>query len=41
MLKDPNLIKRPLIIKDNKAYQGFDEGSLMEFVVEDEIKLAE
>lgn len=32
MLKDPNLIKRPLIIKDNKAYQGFDEKSLMDFV---------
>ena len=32
MLKDPNLIKRPLIIKDNKAYQGFDEISLMHFV---------
>ena len=35
MLKDPNLIKRPLIIKDNKAYQGFDETSLMDFVVKD------
>ena len=32
MLKDPNLIKRPLIIKDNRAYQGFDERSLMEFI---------
>ncbi len=32
MLKDPNLIKRPLIIKDNKAYQGFDEESLLNFV---------
>lgn len=32
MLKDPNLIKRPLIIKDNKAYQGFDEKSLLDFV---------
>jgi arsenate reductase (glutaredoxin) len=32
MLKDPNLIKRPLIIKDNRAYQGFDEKSLLEFV---------
>lgn len=32
MLKDPNLIKRPLIIKDNRAYQGFDEKSLIEFV---------
>lgn len=32
MLKDPNLIKRPLIIKDNRAYQGFDEASLIEFV---------
>ena len=32
MLKDPNLIKRPLIIKDNRAYQGFEEKSLMEFV---------
>lgn len=32
MLKDPNLIKRPLIIKDNKAYQGFDEKSLFDFV---------
>jgi len=36
MLKDPNLIKRPLIIKDNKAYQGFDESSLMDFVKEQE-----
>lgn len=36
MLKDPNLIKRPLIIKDNKAYQGFDEKSLIEFVVQQE-----
>lgn len=34
MLKDPNLIKRPLIIKDNKAYQGFEEDSLMTFVQE-------
>ena len=32
MLKDPNLIKRPLIIKDNRAYQGFDEDSLLDFV---------
>ena len=32
MLKDPNLIKRPLIIKDNKAYQGFDEKSWLDFV---------
>ena len=32
MLKDPNLIKRPLIIKDNRAYQGFDEKSLYDFV---------
>jgi arsenate reductase (glutaredoxin) len=32
MLKDPNLIKRPLLIKDNKAYQGFEEISLMDFV---------
>lgn len=32
MLKDPNLIKRPLIIKDNRAYQGFDEKSLLDFV---------
>ena len=32
MLKDPNLIKRPLIIRDNRAYQGFDEKSLAEFV---------
>lgn len=32
MLKDPNLIKRPLIIKDNRAYQGFDEVSLLDFV---------
>jgi arsenate reductase-like glutaredoxin family protein len=32
MLKDPNLIKRPLIIRDNKAYQGFDEKSLLDFV---------
>lgn len=32
MLKDPNLIKRPLIIRDNRAYQGFDEKSLIEFV---------
>lgn len=33
MLKDPNLIKRPLIIRDNKAYQGFEEKSLTEFVI--------
>lgn len=32
MLKDPNLIKRPLIIKDNKAYQGFEEKTLLDFV---------
>ncbi len=32
MLKDPNLIKRPLIIKDNRAYQGFEEDTLMDFV---------
>jgi arsenate reductase len=32
MLKDPNLIKRPLIIKDNKAYQGFEEDALIDFV---------
>ena len=32
MLKDPNLIKRPLIIKDNRAYQGFDEKELLDFV---------
>jgi len=32
MLKDPNLIKRPLIIKANKAYQGFEEDSLLDFV---------
>ncbi|MEZ4752121.1 MAG: Spx/MgsR family RNA polymerase-binding regulatory protein [Bdellovibrionota bacterium] len=32
MLKDPNLIKRPLIIKDNRAYQGFEEDSLIDFV---------
>jgi hypothetical protein len=32
MLKDPNLIKRPLIIRDNRAYQGFDEKSLIDFV---------
>jgi len=32
MLKDPNLIKRPLIIKDNRAYQGFEEDSLLDFV---------
>lgn len=32
MLKDPNLIKRPLIIKDNRAYQGFDEKTLLDFV---------
>lgn len=32
MLKDPNLIKRPLVIKDNKAYQGFEEDTLEEFV---------
>lgn len=36
MLKDPNLIKRPLIIKDNKAYQGFDEDSLLDFVATQE-----
>ncbi len=36
MLKDPNLIKRPLIIKDNKAYQGFDEKSLLDFVAAQE-----
>src|SRR5262249_6894051 len=33
MLKDPNLIKRPLIIKDNRAYQGFDEKGLIDFVL--------
>jgi len=32
MLKDPNLIKRPLIIRDNKAYQGFEEKTLLDFV---------
>ena len=32
MLKDPNLIKRPLIIKENRAYQGFEEDSLLAFV---------
>jgi len=32
MLKDPKLIKRPLIIRDNRAYQGFDEKSLFDFV---------
>ena len=32
MLKDPNLIKRPLIIKDNRAYQGFEADTLMDFV---------
>ena len=32
MLKDPNLIKRPLIIRDNRAYQGYDEKSLLDFV---------
>src|SRR5271155_2610597 len=36
MLKDPNLIKRPLIIKDNKAYQGFDEDSLVDFIEQQE-----
>jgi Spx/MgsR family transcriptional regulator len=32
MLKDPNLIKRPLIIHNNRAYQGFEEDTLMDFV---------
>lgn len=36
MLKDPNLIRRPLIIKDNKAYQGFEEDTLMDFVTDQE-----
>lgn len=36
MLKDPNLIKRPLIIRNNRAYQGFDERSLMDFVTPEE-----
>jgi arsenate reductase len=40
MLKDPNLIKRPLIIKDNKAYQGFDEKTLMDFVSTAEANIA-
>ena len=34
MLKDPNLIKRPLIIRDNKAYQGFEEKTLLDFVAQ-------
>ncbi len=37
MLKDPNLIKRPLIIKENKAYQGYEEKSLMDFVTQEVI----
>jgi Spx/MgsR family transcriptional regulator len=33
MLQDPNLIKRPVILKDNGAlYQGFDEATLGEFI---------
>ncbi len=40
MLKDPNLIKRPLIIKENKAYQGFEEDSLLDFVAQQEAALA-
>ena len=40
MLKDPNLIKRPLIIRDNKAYQGFDEKSLLDFVAQAEKEAA-
>lgn len=36
MLKDPNLIKRPLIIKENRAYQGFDEDSLVDFIEQQE-----
>lgn len=41
MLKDPNLIKRPLIIKDNRAYQGFDEKSLLDFVSSQNIESAQ
>ncbi len=40
MLKDPNLIKRPLIIRDNRAYQGFDEKSLLEFVTAANVEAA-
>ena len=40
MLKDPNLIKRPLIIKENKAYQGFEEDSLLDFVAQQEAEAA-
>jgi arsenate reductase len=33
MLKDPNLIKRPVIVDSNgKLYQGFDEESLKKFL---------
>ena len=33
MLKDPNLIKRPVIADQNgKLYQGFDEESLKQFL---------
>ena len=35
MLKDPNLIKRPLIIKENRAYQGYEEKSLLDFVTQE------
>jgi arsenate reductase (glutaredoxin) len=41
MLKDPNLIKRPLIIKDNRAYQGFDEKSLFDFVSTQNVESAQ
>lgn len=40
MLKDPNLIKRPLIIRENKAYQGFEESSLLDFVAQQEAEEA-
>jgi arsenate reductase (glutaredoxin) len=33
MLKDPNLIKRPVIVdKNGKLYQGFEEESLKKFL---------
>lgn len=35
MLKDPNLIKRPVLINDQGAlYQGFDEASLKQFLAD-------
>ena len=32
MLEDPNLIRRPLVVKGNEYYQGYEEDSLSEFL---------